>query len=36
MDITTEQVIELSVMIVLRKAIRYFLRKEIDEIHLKE
>jgi uncharacterized membrane protein len=36
MDITTEQLIELSVMIVLRIAIGYFLGKEIEEIHQKE
>ena len=36
MDITTEQLIELSVMIVLRIAIGYFLGKEIDEIHLQK
>ena len=36
MDITTKQLIELSVMIVLRIAIGYFLGKEIEEIHSKE
>lgn len=33
MDITTEQLIEISVMIVLRTGIGYFLGKEVDEIH---
>lgn len=36
MDITTEQLIELSAMIVLRTGIGFFLGKEIDEIHRKE
>jgi uncharacterized membrane protein len=36
MDITTKQLIELSVMIILRIAIGYFLGKEIEEIHQKE
>lgn len=35
MDITTEQLIELSAMIVLRTGIGFFLGKEIDEIHRK-
>lgn len=33
MDITTEQLIEISVMIVLRTGIGYFLGKEIEEIN---
>ena len=33
MDIDTEMLIELTVMIVLRTGIGYFLGKEIDEIH---
>ena len=33
MEITTEQLIALSVMIILRIAIGYFLGKEIEEIH---
>jgi uncharacterized membrane protein len=36
MKITKEQLIELSVMIILRIAIGYFLGKEIEEIHNKE
>lgn len=32
MDITTEQLIEVSVMIVLRTGIGYFLGKEVEEI----
>ena len=36
MEITLEQLIELSVMIILRIAIGYFLGKEIQEIHQKE
>ncbi|MFT5819806.1 MAG: putative membrane protein [Crocinitomix sp.] len=36
MKITTEELIELSVMIILRIAIGYFLGKEIEEIHSKE
>lgn len=36
MKITTEELIELSVMIVLRIAIGHFLGKEIEEIHNKE
>jgi uncharacterized membrane protein len=36
MKITKEQLIELSVMIILRIAIGYFLGKEIEEIHSKE
>jgi uncharacterized membrane protein len=36
MKINTEQLIELSVMIILRIAIGYFLGKEIEEIHSKE
>jgi len=31
-DLTTEQLIELSVMIILRTAIGYFLGKEVNEI----
>jgi uncharacterized membrane protein len=33
MDITTEELIQISVMIVLRTGIGYFLGKEIEEIH---
>lgn len=33
MDINTEMLIELTVMIVLRTGIGYFLGKEIEEIH---
>jgi uncharacterized membrane protein len=36
MKITKEQLIELSIMIILRIAIGYFLGKEIEEIHNKE
>jgi|TARA_B110000908_G_C9833057_1_gene262202 uncharacterized membrane protein len=36
MKITKEQLIALSVMIILRIAIGYFLGKEIEEIHNKE
>ena len=36
MDINTEKLIELTIMIVLRTGIGYFLGKEIDEIHRKE
>ncbi|NOQ71117.1 MAG: DUF1622 domain-containing protein [Crocinitomix sp.] len=36
MKITTEELIELSVMIILRIAIGHFLGKEIEEIHNKE
>ena len=35
-DLNQEQLIELTVMIVIRIAIGYFLGKEIEEIHTKE
>lgn len=35
MDMSTEKLIEFSVMIVLRTGIGYFLGKEIEEIHSK-